>query len=232
MTPYLRGKKKQNIFLANRTPTPAQDADHGAMAGGGGQSPANARGRGLATKDSTDTPTQRKRKRGSNSQDMDKEEMSLDEPNDDNQGISDEIPQLGMHSFNVAYVDATGMAKLVAVIEHQFSLEILLKNQERKTIEAEKAKVETSLKQLEQCVLTTGTSLSTWTNVDETHDSQRFNNYYGQYIDYGSRPQHNGNTLPPTSSRPQRNAAIKAASRSGTSGNICWAKNDQGRLVR
>jgi ADA HAT complex component 1 len=41
--------------------------------------------------------------------------------------------------------------KIREVIEKEFSLEILLKNQERKTIEAEKAKVEISLKQLEQC---------------------------------------------------------------------------------
>ena len=49
------------------------------------------------------------------------------------------------------------MAKLLEVIEREFSLEILLKNRERKTIEAEKAKVEISIKQLEQCVATGGT---------------------------------------------------------------------------
>ena len=50
------------------------------------------------------------------------------------------------------------MPKLLEVIEKEFSLEILLKNQERKTIEAEKAKVEVSIKQLEQCVVAGGTS--------------------------------------------------------------------------
>ena len=44
------------------------------------------------------------------------------------------------------------------MIEKEFSLEILLKNQERKTIEAEKAKVEISLKQLEQCHAAGGTN--------------------------------------------------------------------------
>jgi hypothetical protein len=52
------------------------------------------------------------------------------------------------------------MPKLLEVIEKEFSLEILLKNQERKTIEAEKAKVEVSIKQLEQCVVAGGTSYS------------------------------------------------------------------------
>jgi hypothetical protein len=49
-------------------------------------------------------------------------------------------------------VDPEKLAKLLDVVERQFSLEILLKNEERKTIEAEKAKVETALKQLEHCV--------------------------------------------------------------------------------
>jgi len=49
------------------------------------------------------------------------------------------------------------MAKLREVIDKEFSLEILLKNQERKTIEAERAKVEISLKQLEQCHAAGGT---------------------------------------------------------------------------
>ena len=48
------------------------------------------------------------------------------------------------------------MIKLREVFEQQFSLEILLKNEERKAIEAEKAKVETSIKQLEQCVVAGG----------------------------------------------------------------------------
>jgi hypothetical protein len=45
---------------------------------------------------------------------------------------------------------------MTRLIEEQFSLEILLKNQERKTIEAERAKVETSMKQLEHCVAVGG----------------------------------------------------------------------------
>ena len=51
------------------------------------------------------------------------------------------------------------MPRLLDVIERQFSLEILLKNQERKTIEAEKAKVEVSIKQIEQCVIAGGTTI-------------------------------------------------------------------------
>ena len=46
--------------------------------------------------------------------------------------------------------------KFLEVVEKEFSLEILLKNLERKTIEVEKAKVETSIKQLEQCVIAGG----------------------------------------------------------------------------
>jgi len=53
-------------------------------------------------------------------------------------------------------------AKIREVIEREFSLEILLKNQERKTIEAEKAKVEISLKQLEQCHAAGGTNFFTF----------------------------------------------------------------------
>lgn len=53
-------------------------------------------------------------------------------------------------------VDSDDLTKLLEVIEREFSLEILLKNQERKTIEAEMAKVEISLKQLEQCVAAGG----------------------------------------------------------------------------
>lgn len=52
------------------------------------------------------------------------------------------------------------MPKLLEVIEKEFSLEILLKNQERKTIEAERAKVEVSIKQLEQSVFAGGSSYS------------------------------------------------------------------------
>jgi hypothetical protein len=48
------------------------------------------------------------------------------------------------------------LVKLREVLEQQFSLEILLKNEERKAIEAEKAKVETSIKQLEQCIVAGG----------------------------------------------------------------------------
>ena len=55
-------------------------------------------------------------------------------------------------------LDSTDLAKLLEVIEREFSLEILLKNRERKTIEAEKAKVEISIKQLEQCVAAGGTN--------------------------------------------------------------------------
>jgi hypothetical protein len=52
------------------------------------------------------------------------------------------------------------MPRLLEVIEKEFSLEILLKNQERRTIEAEKAKVEVSIKQLEQCIVAGGSSYS------------------------------------------------------------------------
>jgi hypothetical protein len=170
MTPFMRGKKKQNNFLAKGTTTQPEDADRAAMAGGGsredlgtggeegGGSPTNGR-KSVAAKDTLDI-LGRKRKRGHNNQEIENEELSLDNPNGDNLPISDEsLPQLGILSLYFTDIDSNDMAKLIAVIEHQFSLEILLKNQERKTIEAEKAKVETSLKQLEQCVLINGTVL-------------------------------------------------------------------------
>jgi hypothetical protein len=52
------------------------------------------------------------------------------------------------------------MEKLRKVIEEQFSLEILLKNRERTTIETEKAKVETSILQLEQSIPMAGRQVS------------------------------------------------------------------------
>lgn len=123
------------------------------------------------------------------------------------------------------------------VLENQFSLEILLKNEERKTIEAEKAKVETSIKQLEQCIAAGGISrfLYSFNEIEAYHESpNRYHNYYGQYIEYGTRSatHHNGNNIPVIPTRPQRNAAIKAAARHGTTGNICLAKNDQGKIVK
>jgi hypothetical protein len=130
------------------------------------------------------------------------------------------------------------LAKLLEVIEKEFSLEILLKNQERKTIEAEKAKVEISLKQLEQCVAAGGEIPPVFnvSFVDASyHESpNRYHNYYNQYVEYGTRniPQHNGNVVTSSSSRPQRNAAMKAAARNNSAGNICLAKNDKGKVVR
>jgi len=50
------------------------------------------------------------------------------------------------------------MPKWLQVIEQQFSLEILLKNDERTIIEMEKAKVEASIQQLEQSVPIAGSS--------------------------------------------------------------------------
>jgi hypothetical protein len=126
------------------------------------------------------------------------------------------------------------------VIEREFSLEILLKNRERKTIEAERAKVEISIKQLEQYVASGGTKNFPFLHVsilDATyHESpSRYHNYYNQYVEYGPRnvPQHNnGSVAPSSSTRPQRNAAIKAAARNNSAGNICLAKNDKGKVVR
>jgi hypothetical protein len=124
------------------------------------------------------------------------------------------------------------------IIEQQFSLEILLKNQERLTIEAERAKVETSLKQLEHCVAIGGMLFLAFLILDATyHESpNRYQNYYGQYVDYGNRtlaqPSYNGSSLPATSSRPQRSAAMKAAARNNAAGNVCLAKNDHGKVVR
>jgi hypothetical protein len=131
------------------------------------------------------------------------------------------------------------LAKLLEVIEREFSLEILLKNRERKTIEAEKAKVEISIKQLEQCVAAGGTKKFPLhvSFLDATyHESpNRYHNYYNQYVEYGTRnlPQYNNGTVASSSSaRPQRNAAMKAAARNNSAGNICLAKNDKGKVVR
>jgi hypothetical protein len=166
MTSSMRGKKKQNNFLAKGTTTQPEDADRAAMAGGGEEVGTGEEGGGspngrksVATKDTLDK-LGRKRKRGHNNQELENEELSLDNPNGDTLPLSDEsLPQLGILLSFFTDIDSNDMARLIAVIEHQFSLEILLKNQERKTIEAEKAKVETSLKQLEQCVLANGTVL-------------------------------------------------------------------------
>lgn len=78
--------------------------------------------------------------------------------------------------------------------------------------------------------------------VDSTHHEtpNRYHNYYNQYVEYPPRlPQHNGSIPPPpppplssSSSRPQRSAAVKAASRNHSAGNICLAKNDEGKVVR
>jgi hypothetical protein len=56
-------------------------------------------------------------------------------------------------TFRLAVDD---ISKLRQIFEQQFSLEILLKNEERRIIEAEKAKVETAIKQLEQSVAAGG----------------------------------------------------------------------------
>ena len=76
--------------------------------------------------------------------------------------------------------------------------------------------------------------------VDSTHHEtpNRYHTYYNQYVEYPPRlPQRNG-SIPPqapapsSSSRPQRSAAVKAASRNHSAGNICLAKNDEGKVVR
>src|SRR5579859_1789596 len=68
-------------------------------------------------------------------------------------------------------------------------------------------------------------------------ETPRYLNYYGQYVEYGLRTStlvtYNGNsTLVAASSRPQRNAAMKAQARNNATGNVCLAKNDQGKIVR
>jgi len=126
------------------------------------------------------------------------------------------------------------------VIERQFSLEILLKNQERQIIENERAKVQTAITQLEQCISAGGTSFVSFVlhlmMLEATYHEtpNRFTNYYSQFVDYASRGpvQHNGTQLPTSTARPQRNAAMKAAARHNSSGNVCLAKNDQGKVVR
>jgi hypothetical protein len=122
-------------------------------------------------------------------------------------------------------------AKVLKAIEKEFSLEILLKNEERKTIEAEKAKVQTALKHLEHIVAVGGNLTLAYLMVDATYNESpsRYNKYYGQYIDYArtSAPQiYNGN-VSSSSSRPQRSAVAKAAARSNA-----VVKNDLGQVVR
>jgi hypothetical protein len=139
-------------------------------------------------------------------------------------------------SATLTSLESTEREKLLDVIDREFSLEILLKNQERKTIEAEKAKVEISMKQLEQCLAHGGTTASVRSlltaEVVYSDSANRYHNYYNQYVDYGTRSStHNGSLPPPTSARPQRTAA-KAAARSNSTGNVCLARNEQGKLVR
>lgn len=127
------------------------------------------------------------------------------------------------------------MAKWLKVIEQQFSLEILLKNQERTIIETEKAKVEASIQQLEQSISMAGSlTFFACLTVDATYETpNRYQNYYGQFVEHGTRSQqHYNGTGATSSSRPQRNAAMKAAARNNAAGNICLAKNDQGKVVR
>jgi hypothetical protein len=129
------------------------------------------------------------------------------------------------------------VAKLRRVFEEQFSLEILLKNEERRIIEAEKAKVEAAIQQLEQSVAIGGMHFYALSNSDVTYTESpsRYNHYYSQYVEYSVRStSHYGATAAPSlvSSRPQRNAALKAASRNNSAGTICYARNDQGKVVK
>lgn len=92
MTPYsVRGRKRKLIGRGGHSS--AKDADRGAMAGGG-------RGRvDYARHEDMDTTGSRKRKRGQNTSDIEDEQKSLDEPNGNEDGISDEhFPKLGMDS--------------------------------------------------------------------------------------------------------------------------------------
>jgi hypothetical protein len=134
------------------------------------------------------------------------------------------------------WVDDEQTAKMLEAIEKEFSLEILLKNEERKIIEAERAKVQTALTQLEHIVAVGGNLILAHLMVDATyHESpSRYNNYYGQYIDYArtTAPQSNNGNVPTSSSRPQRSAAAKASARSNAAGNVCLAKNELGQVVR
>ena len=70
--------------------------------------------------------------------------------------------------------------------------------------------------------------------ADATYETpNRYQNYYGQFVEHGTRSQqHHNGTAATGSSRPQRNAAKQAAARNNASGNICLAKNDQGKVVR
>jgi hypothetical protein len=94
MTPhYMRGGKRNLVGRGGHSS--AEDADRGAMAGGG-------RGREkLEVKQDFDTMGSRKRKRGQNPSNIEDERMSLDEPNQNDDEISDEkFPKLGMNFIN------------------------------------------------------------------------------------------------------------------------------------
>lgn len=236
MTPYyMRGSRKKQI-VAGGLHILGTDADRSAsMAGTRGRAVAR-----LETKDDPDAAVSRKRKRGLNPFESEDDTNDQLNPNDITTEPDSNFPKLG-NDLQVALadgVDGAEISKLSEVIEQQFSLEILLKNQERRAIEAEKAKVEISLKQLELCVAAGGITPSSACLIEDAtyqENPSRFHNYYNQYVDYGVRSvlQHNGNTIPaPSSSRPQRNAAMKAAARNNSSGHICLAKNDQGKVVR
>jgi hypothetical protein len=92
MTPYyMRGRKRNLVGRGGHSL--AEDADRGAMVGGG-----RARGGAHEIKLDTDTSGSRKRKRGQNLSDREDEQMSLDEPNGNDDGMFNNFPKLGMHS--------------------------------------------------------------------------------------------------------------------------------------
>jgi hypothetical protein len=99
MTPYyMRGRKRNLVERGGHSS--AEDADRGAMAGGG-----RARGGAHEIKLDNETIGSRKRKRGQTTADGEDEQMSLDEPNGNDDGIAGNFPKLGMHYTSLWWVN-------------------------------------------------------------------------------------------------------------------------------
>jgi len=91
MMPSMRGKKKQNPPAAGHSPS--HSGDHSAMDGDGQAGGVAA----LGDMDDVETTAPRKRKRGHNSSEHEDGQISPDDPNGNDDGISDgNFPEIGI----------------------------------------------------------------------------------------------------------------------------------------
>jgi hypothetical protein len=165
----MRGKRRHQQSMTHKdsaiapphdqTPMDKKDVDRGnnISVGTGGTNGATT----SEDKRNSEGMSSRKRKRHSYSEEGEPMEIDEKEVLNGNAESSDETKPSSartLYNFGLANapVASAEIIKLREVFEQEFSLEILLKNEERKAIEAERAKVETSIKQLEQCITAGG----------------------------------------------------------------------------